>query len=294
MSRSSWWVVRLVAGAMWVAACGNAPTSGPVQGSCSCMGRSCGDDGCGRSCGYCGSGQTCSYGICVGSSGPGPCSPSNPSGTCPSGQVCSGGTCTTPGPGPCSASNPSGSCPSGQTCIGGSCCSTSQACGAVCCTSGSLCVRDAAGNRSCAQRCATNSECPGRVGERCCMVLESATTQTSIRDYGACGTFVAGSTLCRCATGSDCGSGACTPSVNADGTPAYPYHCTQPGCAPYGRCTGTFSSCGEGYCNLCDAQGNCFCAQVCMNDAMCGSARCVVYGRSIGSCPNSQMACAPR
>jgi len=83
------------------------------------------------------------------------------------------------------------------------------------------------------------------------------------------------------------------PVVNAQGVPMRPYIRTTPTCAPYGRCTG-LGSCPNGYCNLCDTAGNCFCAQVCTSDAMCGGAQCTTYSRSIGSCPNTQRACAPR
>jgi len=127
---------------------------------------------------------------------------------------------------------------------------------------------------------------------RCCRVLFDTATHEPL-SYGACGTFD-GTNECRCARGADCNSGACTPRLNASGNPVLPYRCIGGGtCAPYGTCTG-LGSCPNGYCNLCDAAGNCFCAQVCTNDSMCGVARCAAYSRSVGSCPSSQLACTAR
>ncbi len=194
---------------------------------------------------------------------------------------------------PCSPSDLTGSCPADQTCVSGSCCPMTRACGAACCTEGAVCVTDASGNRSCAQRCDTNTECPGMIGMRCCRTLYDSETRAPL-DYGACGVFVSGVTSCRCAVGADCGSGSCTPSLSRDSVPTLPYVCTAPVCAPYQRCDG-FGSCPNGYCNMCDARGNCFCAQVCTSDAMCGTtAQCGTLARSIGSCSSAQRVCIPR
>lgn len=84
--------------------------------------------------------------------------------------------------------------------------------------------------------------------------------------------------------------------VGADGIPRRPYVCTANGCGPYQHCTG-LGSCPNGYCNLCDAQGRCYCAAVCTSAAMCGGATgalCATFARSIGSCSASQTACSPR
>jgi hypothetical protein len=258
---------------------------------------SCGDcggttPGCSASnpSGTCPVGQACVGGMCM-ATGPQPCSPSNPTGTCPGGQTCSGGTCITPTV-PCSPANPAGACIGEQTCVGGACCDVTQACGAVCCNSGSVCVQDASGNRVCAQRCTTNSECSASSGG-CCRALVS--TGGTALGYGACGSFVAGMTACLCARPTDCGSGGgCTPVVGTDGVPRRPYVCTSDTCGPYGHCTGILGACPNGYCNLCDAAGNCFCAQVCTSEAMCGGAACSTYARSNGSCPNTQRACTAR
>jgi hypothetical protein len=245
---------------------------------------------------------------CVGDGSPTPQPPPTGGFDCAAGDVrgcsCGGGmagtqscargewaTCVCATPTGCGPSRPTGSCPSGQTCVGGACCGAGQACGATCCAAGSVCVQDEAGARSCAQRCDTNGECPGAVGVRCCRTALDATTRAPL-PYGACGTFVAGETTCRCATGADCGTGACTPTV-VSGAPTAPYICTQPACAPYAACPAA-GNCGAGYCNLCDDRDNCFCARTCTSDADCGGAQCVAYPRSNGSCAAGQRACAPR
>mgnify|MGYP007007270043 FL=1 len=97
---------------------------------------------------------------------------------------------------------------------------------------------------------------------------------------------------CLCQVPSDCAApGACTPFVRANGTPSDVSICTAPACTAYRACTGVFGSCPNGYCNLCDADGNCYCAQVCTSDAMCGAGTCGRYTRSVGSCSASQLAC---
>lgn len=264
-------LVATLASALFLAACG-ADIGTPGTGACT--------PGTSRTC-VCFSGdlgsQFCSaagiYGACTG---------------CPS---------TSPPPDTaCSPSRPAGACPTGQTCVSGACCATSQACGAVCCNENSACVQDAAGNRACATRCTRTSECPGAPGARCCRVLVDATTRAPL-PFGACGTFVSGETSCRCAVGADCGSGACTPSLGSDGVPRAPLICTTPQCAPYSQCGGVLPSCGDGYCNMCDAAGNCYCAQICTSDAQCGGAtgaRCTTLARAIGSCANTQTVCVPR
>ncbi len=179
-------------------------------------------------------------------------------------QLCEHGEwppCSCVGPSTCSASNPTGACASGQTCVGGTCCAADQVCGSVCCGAAQACVRDQNGVASCAARCSTNSDCPGRVGDRCCRVLTDPVTGAPL-SYGACAPFVAGQTLCRCEAASDCGTGACTPMQSASGVPMRPYICTRPACAPYAQCPAV-GNCGVGYCNLCDVMGNCFCARTC-------------------------------
>ena len=186
------WVTRALAlGVVFAMGCsdGAPPSSGTT---CGCTGRECGSNGCGGSCGTCGVGL-----------------------------ICVAGTCLNSGTGTCSAAVPDGTCPFSQICTGGSCCQPEQACGAVCCDAASVCVQDASGNRSCASRCTSTSECPGVPGSRCCMVLNAPGGSTPL-PYGACGTFAAGVNQCRCDTGSDCGSGACTPRVSSDGTPSLP------------------------------------------------------------------------
>lgn len=240
--------------------------------------------------GSCPSGQVCASGTCI-AIPPAQCSAANPSGACPSGQTCTGGACVMP-TSPCSPANPAGACATGQTCVAGACCTTDNACGAVCCNAGSVCIADAAGNRSCAQRCTASSQCPASAN--CCRVLADATTRQPL-PYGACGAFVAGQTSCMCASATECGSGAgCTPVVGSDGIPQRPYRCTTDSCTPYGHCTGITGSCPNGYCNLCDAQGRCYCAAVCTSAAMCGAATCGPFSRSNGSCSASQTACQPR
>lgn len=125
-------------------------------------------------------------------------------------------------------------------------------------------------------------------------MLVDPTTRQPL-DYGACGAFVAGETSCRCATPSECGSGGgCTPNVGTDGIPHLPMTCTANGCGPYQHCTGITGACGNGYCNMCDAAGNCYCAAVCTSTAMCGGASCGALARSNGSCSNSQTVCVAR
>ena len=99
----------------------------------------------------------------------------------------------------------------------------------------------------------------------------------------------------RCTTDGDCTNGqACAPTLGSDGIPRLPYVCTDPACAPYRQCRGLLGSCPNGYCNLCDSAGRCFCAQVCTSDAMCGGAACRAFGTSRGSCAATQTACTPR
>jgi hypothetical protein len=211
-------------------------------------------------------------------------------------QVCERGdwgACQCGGGSGCSPSRPTGSCASGRTCVAGSCCEAAQTCGETCCDAGSVCVRDGRGGQACARRCTTNPECPGAVGERCCRALLDPSTRVPL-PYGACGTFTAGETTCRCATSSDCGTGACTPTVTSAGAPTLPYICTQPGCSPYGGCPAV-GACPTGFCNLCDDRDNCFCARACTSDSSCGGAQCVAYPRSNNdACPDGQRACTPR
>lgn len=231
------------------------------EGTCSCDARQCGDDGCGRSCGACGSGTVCTSGVCV------PVAP------------------------PCSTTYPTGACAAGMTCVTGACCASEKACGSVCCSESAECVADASGNRACAQRCTTSPQCPGVPGQRCCRVVLDASGAP--KPYGVCGVVGPEVVGCMCAAGSDCGTGSCTPLLTAQGVPRLPMVCSHPACAPYRRCDG-LGSCGEGYCNVCDARGNCYCAQVCVSDAQCGGAACVRYPRNNGGCSDTQMLCAPR
>lgn len=189
----------------------------------------------------------------------------------------------------CSPSNPSGSCSGGGTCINGACCGVDQACGAVCCNAGSVCISDRAGNRACATTCGGNAECPASAP--CCRALADQASGAPL-GYGACGVFVAGETACRCSTPSECGGGGCTPYVNTAGVPQRPMICTADGCGPYQHCTG-FGSCPNGYCNMCDSVGNCYCAQVCTSSAMCGGVTCGRLARSNGSCAATQTVCFP-
>lgn len=103
---------------------------------------------------------------------------------------------------------------------------------------------------------------------------------------------MAGETLCRCSTPAECTGGSCTPYTTTDGVPHRPLICTVAGCGPYQHCTG-LGSCPNGYCNMCDAAGNCYCAQVCTSAAMCGGATCGTLARSNGSCSAAQNVCYP-
>lgn len=279
-------------------ACGPCATSGPDGGTpTGCAGRACGADGMGGYCGSCPGGLVCSAaGQCVTpppACGGRVCGPDGVGGTCgacPTGQTCNAsGRCETAGPGPCSAANPTGSCPSGQTCVSGTCCA--QPCAGSCCAEGSLCIADASGNQSCARRCTGSSECSG--AQNCCAPLYDTTTHAPLA-YGACLQFgVGGVSACRCATGTECASRVCAPQLDATQNPVGPSICVADDCGPYRGCSG-LRACGNGYCNLCDARGNCYCARACSNDTMCGAARCATWARSNGSCPNTQTACAPR
>lgn len=292
-------LIGILAMLVCVAACG-ATDGGPSGGGVTCGAGQrvcsgvCTDvessrANCGSCGNACGGNLVCSGGLCVLPS-PGPCSPTNPTGACPSGQSCTGGACVTPTM-PCSSANPTGPCSDGMTCVGGACCADDRACGSVCCNAGSVCFADASGNRSCARRCATSSECPASAN--CCATLTDGTG--NFLDYGVCSPFIAGMTSCRCSTGTEC-SGGCTPRVGSDGIPRGPYTCTADGCGPYQHCTG-LGSCGNGYCNMCDLQGRCYCAQVCTTSAMCGGAAgasCSTLARSNGSCSASQTVCVAR
>jgi len=213
--------------------------------------------------------------------GPGICSAGNPAGQCPPGQACMRGLCVSP----CSRSAPGGYCPSGQQCISGACCSAP--CESACCTSGTFCVGPINGSGRCVAHCRVSSDCT-TAGSWCAAIGD---------DDGYCvppGAAVGNPR--RCTNDADCPSTqACTPTVGSDGLPRRPFVCTEPACAPYRQCRGVFGSCPNGYCNLCGSSGRCYCAQVCTSDAMCGgSAACIVFGTSRGSCPSSQTACAAR
>lgn len=209
---------------------------------------------------------------------------------CTGGRSCVNGTCVVPTTGPCSPTNLAGSCPSGQTCVSGACCASDRACGAQCCGTAAACVADASGNLSCAPRCNSSRDCTVGAATCCAVLYDEADNALT---YGACLPFVAGETSCRCTTPAECQNGSCTPSLDASGLPEFPMICTTPGCGPYQHCTG-LGSCGNGYCNLCDTAGNCYCAQVCTSAAMCGGDSCERFSRSVGSCASTQTACAPR
>jgi hypothetical protein len=243
-------------------------TATGVFGSCSscgsmctptCAGRECGSDGCGGSCGDCAAGSAC-----------------NASGQCESSMAAA-----------CSPTNPTGTCPAGQRCLNGECCA--QPCGSSCCNSSAICIRDAAGNQSCATRCTSTRECPAVAGRRCCSILVNSDGSTS--DVGACIGASETDAVCRCSVGSDCASGSCAPQTTPDNVPVGPYICKQPACAPYQRCG--FGSCPEGYCSMCDSRDNCFCAQRCTSAAMCGGTRCTTLARANGACSSSQTVCVP-
>lgn len=210
--------------------------------------------------------------------GPGLCSTSNPTGQCPGGQSCIGGLCVSP----CSPSAPGGVCPSGQRCVSGACCASP--CDSRCCTGGTFCVGPIAGSNQCVAHCRVSADCG--TGSWCAALGED----------GFC--VPVGATVGsprRCNIDTDCINGqACTPTVGADNIPRNPTICTDPACAPYRQCRGTFGSCPNGYCNLCGASGRCYCAQVCTSDAMCGTAVCAQFVATRGSCPATQTACAPR
>ena len=289
--KARWGVVSLVFAL--VSACSGA---GPVGSTGTDSGASCaaGDT---RDC-VCASGATgvqiCgstgAFGACVGcaavaDAGPGLCGATNPNGQCPSGQTCMGGQCASP----CSATSPGGFCPAGQTCIGGACCASP--CSAACCLGSTYCVGPIDGANRCVAHCTTGATCGA--GSYCAAIGDGAGGW--VADDGFCVPPGSSAGPRRCTTDGDCTNGqACAPTLGSDGIPRLPYVCTDPACAPYRQCRGLLGSCPNGYCNLCDGAGRCFCAQVCTSEAMCGGAACRAFGTSRGSCAATQTACTPR
>lgn len=196
----------------------------------------------------------------------------------------------------CSPSAPTGMCSYGQTCVSGACCLDRHVCGSACCAADSSCGRDRLGRQVCQRRCQTNLDCPGEVGHRCCNAITDGSGRP-ILEFGLCSIDPPGDARCRCAMNTDCSSRSCTPQIGAAADasvfPIAPLVCSTPACRPYGQCPGV-GMCPAGYCNLCDAAGNCYCAQTCASDGDCHGARCTTFARSAGSCPATQTACAPR
>lgn len=184
----------------------------------------------------------------------------------------SGGTSgSSSGSGSGSSSGSSGSS-SGSTC--------SVPCGANCCNANATCIQDAAGNKSCALRCADSAQCPAT--DPCC---------DPSFEGGAC-VPAAMSMVCRCSTSSECATGSCSPMVDATQNPIGPYVCTQNDGAPYHGCNGSLTFCSGNYCCVDDVKGNEFCALPCTNSTMCGTASCKTYSFSHTSCTGPS-ACGP-
>lgn len=167
----------------------HAPDDGGERdgGSCSCVGRECGDDGCGATCGSCSAGETCVDGVCgdcprsctgreCGDDGcDGSC------GTCPIGQVCTtAGQCE--GCTPSCAGRECGvdSCGTGScgTCPAGESCSESGTCEAIC-------VPNCAGRECGSNGCPTGSCGTCGAGDVCNAAGQCvcAAPVTCYRDY---------------------------------------------------------------------------------------------------------------
>jgi len=244
--------------------CGTCPAAVPKcqAGKCisacspACSGKECGNDGCGGLCGKCGDDSVCD----------------------------NSGKCVATGPGPCSPSSPSGKCPTDQTCIAGSCCDDSQACGAACCAEGSICLNDGTGNKICAKECTTSSECPSV--KACCALLKNGSGACVADDF-------ADSMNCRCSSATECKSQTCGTMVSPEGLPIGPAVCKPNNGGPYNGCSDG-SECVDGYCCLqwtwkADGSKNTICALGCNTDAQCAGATCSML--SSGKCGLSPGAC---
>ena len=125
-----------------------------------------------------------------------------------------GGSCTT-----------DSNCEAGLACIGMTCCEAP--CGSVCCSSGSVCVKDMAGNQTCATVCTDSTACPS--ASPCCATLSDSNSACLANG------LVTGQT-CSCPAGRTyCGS-ACCPA----GQTCYEDSAGNPACVP--TCTDS-SSC---------------------------------------------------
>lgn len=154
-------------------------------------------------------------------------------------------------------------------------------CGGDCCNTGSVCVSDSAGNKSCAVSCTTSSTCAAPTD--CCAVLDGGTS-------GVCAANVIGVTSCICVTDADCtrfessnAQTSCAP-LAANDVSSGVYVCKPGDAKSWDGCSAGGAACPANYSCWTDRRGNAFCTHSCTSNAACGNAGVACcYGADAGS-----------
>ncbi len=157
-------------------------------------------------------------------------------------------------------------------------------CAGNCCTAGSICISDSAGNKSCAVACTHSSECAAPTN--CCAMLGDAGAG------GVCAPSQLGG--CLCETVADCANlgVSCAPYAVNDVSSSV-YVCKPQDSQPWDGCFNPSNTCPTGYSCWRDHKGNTFCARSCITSATCGNpGNACCYGTDAGAgCANYNTSC---
>jgi len=139
------------------------------------------------------------------------------------------------------------------------------------CAGACFTIPDGSNRRVCALKCVGNGDCPS--SKPCCAPIDGTN--------GACiENGLVPNQVCRCTRKSDCSSGCCAPSADANGNPiSGPYVCRNNDGKPY-----ACGMCSSGYCTTCAPTGSAICARFCFNDGECGPGTATCKSISDTSC----------